>query len=70
MRNLVPKFESDTATQGQEGVALIEQALKAGRPYSLGFVDIHMLPCNEVQGFYFSKHLRTAELKKIIEDLI
>jgi len=39
-----PQFEIDTALQGQEGVARVEQALKQGRPYALAFVDMRMPP--------------------------
>ena len=42
--NLLPIFEIDTATQGQEGVERIREALNAGKPYSLAFVDIRMPP--------------------------
>ncbi len=41
---LLPKFEIDTASQGQEGVKKIEEALKINRPYALAFVDIRMPP--------------------------
>ena len=37
-------FELDSASQGQEGLALVEQALEEGRPYALAFVDIRMPP--------------------------
>lgn len=40
----LPQFEIDTASQGQEGVAAIKQALEQGKPYSLAFVDIRMPP--------------------------
>jgi diguanylate cyclase (GGDEF)-like protein len=39
-----PGFEIDTALQGQEGVARVEQALKDGRPYAMAFVDMRMPP--------------------------
>ncbi len=39
-----PNFEIDSAHQGQEGVAMAEQALAAGRPYSMAFVDMRMPP--------------------------
>lgn len=42
--NYLPNFVIDTASQGQEGVKKIEEALKAGHPYSLAFVDIRMPP--------------------------
>ncbi len=37
-------FEVDSACQGNEGLALVEQAVKAGRPYALAFVDVRMPP--------------------------
>jgi two-component system NtrC family sensor kinase len=37
-------YEIDAAHQGQEGVAMVEQALCAGRPYALAFVDVRMPP--------------------------
>ena len=40
----LPKFEIDTASQGQEGVDRIKAALQEGRAYSLAFVDIRMPP--------------------------
>lgn len=40
----LPTFEIDTALQGQEGVEKIKQAMKAGKPYALAFVDITMPP--------------------------
>ncbi len=43
-KDKLPSFEIDAASQGQEGVILIEQALKEGNPYSLAFVDIRMPP--------------------------
>ncbi len=39
-----PAFEVDSAYQGQEGVALAQQALAAGNPYSMAFVDMRMPP--------------------------
>ncbi len=41
---LLPDFEIDTATQGQEGVRKIATALEEGNPYALAFVDIRMPP--------------------------
>ena len=38
------RFMLDSATQGQEGFALVERALKDGHPYALAFVDIRMPP--------------------------
>ncbi len=40
----LPKFQIDTASQGEEGVRRIKQALHEGRPYALAFVDIRMPP--------------------------
>jgi diguanylate cyclase (GGDEF)-like protein len=39
-----PNFEIDSAHQGQEGVALVHQAVNDGRPYALAFVDMRMPP--------------------------
>ena len=39
-----PNFEVDSAHQGQEGVAMVHQALAEGRPYSMAFVDMRMPP--------------------------
>jgi two-component system, cell cycle sensor histidine kinase and response regulator CckA len=37
-------YEIDTATQGQEGMQMVEQAASEGRPYALAFVDVRMPP--------------------------
>lgn len=37
-------FELDSAFQGQEGLAKVQQALAAGRPYELVFLDYRMPP--------------------------
>ncbi len=37
-------FELDHAHQGQEGLAAVEKALAAGKPYSVAFVDMRMPP--------------------------
>lgn len=37
-------FEIESAFQGQEGLAKVQQALAAGRPFVLAFVDIRMPP--------------------------
>ena len=37
-------FELDSAFQGQEGLAMVQQALAAHRPYALAFVDVRMPP--------------------------
>lgn len=39
-----PEFQIDTASQGQEGVALIQRAREEQRPYALAFVDMRMPP--------------------------
>jgi two-component system, NtrC family, sensor kinase len=37
-------FELDSAYQGRDGVAMVEAALQAGRPYAMAFVDMRMPP--------------------------
>ncbi|ABE46702.1 response regulator [Polaromonas sp. JS666] len=37
-------FELDSAYQGLEGVARVEAAVQAGRPYAMAFVDMRMPP--------------------------
>ncbi len=37
-------FELDSAFQGQEGLAKVEEALRRGRPFALAFVDVRMPP--------------------------
>ncbi len=37
-------YEVDTASQGMEGLAKVEQAVTEGRPYALAFVDVRMPP--------------------------
>src|SRR5579864_6654352 len=39
-----PSFDMDSAMQGRDGVELVRQALAAGRPYSVAFVDMRMPP--------------------------
>ena len=39
-----PMFEVDSAYQGQEGLALVQQALREQRPYAMAFVDVRMPP--------------------------
>lgn len=41
---LLPMFNIDTATQGEQGVEMIAKAMKEGRAYALAFVDIRMPP--------------------------
>jgi two-component system cell cycle sensor histidine kinase/response regulator CckA len=38
------RFELDSARQGKEGLELVQQAVEAGRPYALAFVDVRMPP--------------------------
>jgi PAS domain S-box-containing protein len=38
------EFEIDSAFQGQEGLAMVEQSIQQGRPYALAFVDVRMPP--------------------------
>ncbi|HZP58720.1 MAG TPA: response regulator [Opitutaceae bacterium] len=40
----VTNFTVDSAYQGREGLAMVEQALAAGRPYAMAFVDVRMPP--------------------------
>jgi CheY-like chemotaxis protein len=40
----LPTFQIDSAFQGQDGLAMIEQSLKDGRPYAMAFVDVRMPP--------------------------
>ena len=40
----VPKFEMESAFQGEEGVNMALLARSAGRPYALAFVDMRMPP--------------------------
>ncbi|MEJ2701108.1 MAG: response regulator [Sedimentisphaerales bacterium] len=37
-------FDVDSAFQGQEGLEKIQQALQAGQPYAMAFVDVRMPP--------------------------
>src|ERR1700676_593592 len=39
-----PNFDIDSAHQGQDGVAMAQQALVEGRPYAMAFVDMRMPP--------------------------
>ena len=38
------RFDLDSAYQGREGAQMLEAALRAGRPYSMAFVDMRMPP--------------------------
>jgi PAS domain S-box-containing protein len=40
----VVTYQIDSATQGQEGLQMVEQAANEGRPYALAFVDVRMPP--------------------------
>ena len=40
----ITRFEIDSAYQGQEGLAKLEESLAKGRPYALAFVDVRMPP--------------------------
>ncbi len=42
--NILPKFDIDTATQGEEGFNKICESLKNGNPYALAFIDVRMPP--------------------------
>lgn len=39
-----PSFQIDCASQGEEGIEYIQQALDQGEPYALAFVDVRMPP--------------------------
>jgi diguanylate cyclase (GGDEF)-like protein len=39
-----PKYEFDSAFQGQEAFAMVDKAAKEGRPYALVFMDVRMPP--------------------------
>src|SRR5690349_20122474 len=51
-------FELDSAYQGQEGLAKVQEALVSKRPYSLVFLDYRMPP--GWNGFETLRHLRTV----------
>ena len=40
----VVEFEIESAFQGQEGLAMVQQAAAEGRPYAMAFVDVRMPP--------------------------
>jgi PAS domain S-box-containing protein len=40
----ITRFEIDSAYQGQEGLAKLEESLAQGRPYAMAFVDVRMPP--------------------------
>jgi PAS domain S-box-containing protein len=39
-----PVFEIDSAYQGKDGLAMVEQAARNGRPYAMAFMDVRMPP--------------------------
>ena len=41
---IVEKFEVDCADQGQMGYRMVQEAMKAERPYAVAFVDMRMPP--------------------------
>src|ERR1700748_2319217 len=40
----MPKFEIESALQGQEGLTRLEQAMKDQKPFQVAFVDMRMPP--------------------------
>jgi diguanylate cyclase (GGDEF)-like protein len=40
----MPKFDVDTALQGQEGLTKLEESLRSGHPFQVAFVDMRMPP--------------------------
>jgi two-component system NtrC family sensor kinase len=42
--NLVQNYEINFASQGREGLELVEQALTESRPYAMAFIDVRMPP--------------------------
>ena len=38
------RFEIDSAHQGEEGLAMVQEALRNNRPYPMAFVDVRMPP--------------------------
>jgi CheY-like chemotaxis protein len=53
-----PVFDVDSAFQGQEGLAKVQEALAAGRPYAMAFLDYRMPP--GWNGAETLRHLREA----------
>lgn len=43
-RSPVFEYEIDSAYQGQQGLGLVEQAIREGQPYSVVFVDVRIPP--------------------------
>jgi CheY-like chemotaxis protein len=54
-------FELDSAFQGQEGLAKVEQAQSSGHPYALAFLDYRMPP--GWNGIQTLRHLRQVAPK-------
>jgi CheY-like chemotaxis protein len=54
-----PVVEVDSALQGREGVALVREALAAGRPYAMIFLDYRMPP--GWNGAETLRHLRDVD---------
>src|SRR5690349_1786556 len=40
----LPRYEIDSAYQGEEALGLIQQSLVDGRPYAMAFMDVRMPP--------------------------
>ena len=40
----MPRFEVDSAYQGEEGANRVKKAMEEGRPYAMAFVDLRMPP--------------------------
>jgi CheY-like chemotaxis protein len=43
-KSLAARFEIDSAMQGHEGLERVKQAVAAGEPYAMAFVDVRMPP--------------------------
>ncbi|MGD0390936.1 MAG: diguanylate cyclase, partial [Tepidisphaeraceae bacterium] len=43
-RRQMPEFEIQSAMQGQQGLAMVQEALRAGNPFVVAFVDMRMPP--------------------------
>jgi signal transduction histidine kinase len=41
-------FDVDSAHQGEEGLAMVQRAQRAGRPYAMAFVDVRLPPGGDV----------------------
>jgi len=44
LKQVTKTFEIDSAFQGQEALAMVQQSLSDGRPYAMAFVDVRMPP--------------------------